>query len=87
MNGLQELGPRSTEDIEHAGEDHMATEYTGTVPKVGNRVGMEGQSGLFEVVDVNTLMQTVNLRATDGQGHVTRNVPWTSLKLQGAASR
>jgi hypothetical protein len=65
----------------------MATEYTGTVPKIGNRVGVEGQSALFEVVDVNTLMQTVNLRATDGQGHVTRNVPWTSLKLQGAASR
>jgi hypothetical protein len=65
----------------------MAAEYTGTVPKIGNRVAVEGQSGLFEVVDVNTLMQTANLRATDGQGHVTRNVPWTSLKLQGAASR
>ncbi len=65
----------------------MAAEYTGTVPKIGNRVGIEGQSSVFEVVDVNTLMQTANLRATDGQGHVTRNVPWTALKLQGAASR
>ena len=65
----------------------MATEYTGTVPKIGNRVGMEEQSGLFEVVDVNMLMQTANLKSTDGKGHVTRNVPWTSLKFQGAASR
>lgn len=65
----------------------MATEYTGTVPKKGNRVGIEGQSGLFEVIDVNMLMQTANLQSTDGQGHVTRNVPWNSLKLQGAASR
>lgn len=65
----------------------MAAEYSGTVPKIGNRVGIDGQSGLFEVVDVNTLMQTANLKATDGQGHVTRNVPWTSLKFQGVASR
>jgi len=65
----------------------MAADYKGPVPKIGDRVGVEGRSDLFEVVDVNTLMQTVNLRATDGQGHITRNVPWTSLKLQGAASR
>jgi hypothetical protein len=65
----------------------MTAEYSGTVPKRGDRVGMTEQSGLFEVVDVNTLMQTANLQSTDGQGHVTRNVPWTSLKLQGAASR
>ncbi len=58
----------------------MSSEYSGTVPKIGNHVGMVGQSGLFEVVDVNTLMQTINLKATDEQGHVTWNVPWTSLK-------
>lgn len=87
MNGLQELGQLAALDTGHEGEDHMAAEYTGTVPKIGNRVGMDGQAGLFEVVDVNTLMQTANLRATDGQGHVTRNVPWTSLKIQGAASQ
>lgn len=65
----------------------MAAEYTGTIPKIGNRVGIDGHSGLFEVVDVNTLMQTANLKATDGQGHVTRNVPWTSLKFHGVAAR
>jgi hypothetical protein len=64
----------------------MSAEYSGTVPKIGDRVGMGEQSGLFEVVDVNMLMQTANLKATDGQGHVTRNVPWTSLKFHGAAS-
>jgi hypothetical protein len=65
----------------------MSAEYSGPVPKRGDRVGMAEQSGLFEVVDVNTLMQTANLKSTDGQDHVTRNVPWTSLKFQGAASR
>ena len=64
----------------------MSSEYTGTIPKIGDRVGMIEQSGLFDVVDVNMLMQTANLKATDGQGHITRNVPWTSLKFHGAAS-
>lgn len=64
----------------------MTAEYKGTVPKIGDRVGMLEQSGVFEVVDVNMLMQTANLKATDGQGHVTRNVPWTSLKFHGVAS-
>jgi hypothetical protein len=59
----------------------MSSEYSGTVPKIGNHVEIVGQSGLYEVVDVNMLMQTVDLKATDGQGHVTRNVPWTSLKF------
>ena len=59
----------------------MTPEYSGTVPKIGNHVGILEQSNLFEVVDVNMLMQTANLKATDGQGHVTRNVPWTSLKF------
>ena len=59
----------------------MNSEYSGIVPKIGNRVEVVGQSGLLEVVDVNMLMQTANLKASDGQGHVTRNVPWTSLKF------
>jgi hypothetical protein len=59
----------------------MSSEYSGTVPKIGNKVAVIGQSGLLKVVDVNLLMQTVNLKATDGQGHVNRNVPWTSLKF------
>jgi len=59
----------------------MSSEYSGTVPKIGNHVAILEQSSQFEVVDVNMLMQTANLKATDGQGHVTRNVPWTSLKF------
>ena len=70
-----------------AKEDHMSADYSGTVPKRGDRVRLAEQSVLFEVVDVNTLMQTANLKSTDGKEHVTRNIPWTSLKFQGAASR
>jgi hypothetical protein len=59
----------------------MIAEYTGTIPKRSDRVGMAGQETVFEVVDINSLMQTANLKSTDGQGHITRNVPWTSLKF------
>jgi hypothetical protein len=64
----------------------MIAEYTGIVPKRGDRVGMDKQPSLFEVVDVNMLMQTANLKSTDVKGHVTRNVAWTSLKFHSAAS-
>jgi hypothetical protein len=65
----------------------MSADYSGTVPKRGDRVGLVEQAGLFEVVDVNTLMQAVNVKSTDGKDHVTRNIPWTSLKFQGSAAR
>ena len=58
----------------------MIAEYKGTIPKRGDRVSVAQQVGVFEVADINSLMQTANLKSTDGQGHVTRNVPWTSLK-------
>jgi len=59
----------------------MIAEYTGTIPKRGDRVGTAQQEGVFEVVDINSLMQTAHLKSTDGYGHITRNVPWPSLKF------
>ncbi len=59
----------------------MIAEYSGTIPKRGDRVGIAQQEGVFEVVDINSLMQTANVKSTDGQGHVTRNLSWTSLKF------
>jgi hypothetical protein len=56
---------------------------TGTqviAPKRGDHVAIAQQDGVFEVADINSLMQTANLKLTDGQGHITRNVPWTDLK-------
>jgi hypothetical protein len=48
-------------------------------PKRGERVGSAGHDGIFEVVAVNSLMQTANLRNVDGSAPVVPNVPWTSL--------
>ena len=64
----------------------MSAEYTGHVPKRGEHVEVADQAGKFEIADVNTLMQTVNVKSMDGEGHVTRNIPWTSLKFHGVAS-
>jgi hypothetical protein len=58
----------------------MNTAVNPVAPKRGDRVAMSMQEGVFEVADINSLMQTANLKLTDGQGHITRNVPWTDLK-------
>jgi hypothetical protein len=61
-------------------EDRMDSGTSAGNPKRGDRVRMADQEGVFEIADINSLMQTANLKLTDGQGHITRNVPWTSLK-------
>jgi len=61
----------------------MSTETNVIAPKRGDRVAMVQQDGVFEVADINSLMQTANLKTTDGQGHITRNVPWTAIKPLG----
>ena len=49
-------------------------------PKNGDHVSSVQHQGVFEVVFVNALMQTANIRLVDGSGHVVPNVPWTDLK-------
>ena len=59
----------------------MIAKYSGTTPTIGDRVGIAQQEDAFEIVAINSLMQTANLKSTDGKGHITRNVAWTSLKF------
>jgi hypothetical protein len=58
----------------------MATESKVTSPKRGDRVCTTQQEGIFEVVAVNSLMQSANIRPVDGSGHVIPNIAWTALK-------
>ena len=56
---------------------------TGTkliTPKKGEHVSSIQHEGVFEVVFVNALMQTANIRLLDGTGPVVPNVPWITLK-------
>jgi len=59
----------------------MSTGPKLTTPKMGQHVSSTQQEGVFEVVFVNALMQTANIRLVDGSGHVVPNVPWSALKL------
>jgi hypothetical protein len=58
----------------------MSTGAKVVTPKVGEHVSSTQQEGVFEVVFVNSLVQTANIRLVDGSGHVVPNVPWTALK-------
>jgi hypothetical protein len=51
-----------------------------TVPKRGDKVASSQHPGVFEVVAVNSLMQTANIRLLDGSAPVVPNVAWTALK-------
>ena len=57
----------------------MTTESKVTTPKNGDRVSVAQREGIFEVVGVNSLMQTANIRSVDGTSPVIPNVPWTML--------
>jgi hypothetical protein len=57
----------------------MSTGAKLIAPKNGEHVPSTQHEGVFEVVFVNSLMQTANIRLVDGSGHVVPNVPWTGL--------
>jgi hypothetical protein len=61
----------------------MNTEPKITAPKNGQKVRASQQEGIFEIVFVNSLMQTANIRLIDGTAHVVPNIPWTSLTAVG----
>lgn len=61
----------------------MAAPSKAPVPKQGERVSSTQHQGVFEVVGVNALMQTANIRLADGSGPVIPNVPWNALKVLG----
>lgn len=54
-----------------------------TTPKHGDCVNCSEHDGAFEVVAVNALMQTANIRSLDGNAPVIPNVAWTTLKPVG----
>lgn len=49
-------------------------------PKRKERVETVDDAGVFEIVGVNSIKRTVNLRAVDASRPVVVNVPWSSLK-------
>jgi len=50
------------------------------VPREHDRVTAEGQSGVFNVVDVDEKARTVTLQTVTGNGPVVPGVSWAALK-------
>jgi hypothetical protein len=61
----------------------MSAQPAPVAPKNGDHVTSSQHEGTFEVVGVNALMQTANIRRIDGTGHVVPNVAWIALKKIG----
>lgn len=61
----------------------MAVELKVKTPKQGDHVNATQHQGIFEVVSVNTLIQTANIRLADRSGQVIPNVPWADLEVLG----
>lgn len=59
----------------------MIAESSGTGPKIRDHVNVDQQTGVFEVAAINSLMRTADVKSTDGTGHLTKNLPWTSLTI------
>ena len=57
----------------------MSNEASASAPKNGEHVRSAQHEGVYEVVFVNSLMQTANIRPVDGSGHVIPNIPWSAL--------
>jgi hypothetical protein len=66
-------------------EADVSNQTNPTPPKNGEHVTDSQREGVFEIVFVNALMQTANIRLVDGSGHVVPNVPWTSLSRSAKA--
>ncbi len=57
----------------------MTAEARAKSPKMGERVNAAQHEGVFEVVGVNELMQSANIRLIDGSAPVVPNVAWADL--------
>src|SRR6267142_316004 len=65
----------------------MIAEYTGTIPKRGDRVGTAHQEGVFEVVDLNSLMPTAPETALKFPNRKQTEIPRHCSSEQGRRSK
>ena len=50
----------------------------GRIPKKGDRVGANGRTGVFAILEVRRIPKVVDLQSLKG-GHVEKGIPWTAL--------
>jgi hypothetical protein len=48
-------------------------------PKMNDRILLDGHTGRFVVVGIDVPRMTADVRSTDGEGFLLRNVPWEAI--------
>jgi hypothetical protein len=48
-------------------------------PKMNDRILLDGHTGRFVVVGIDVPRMTADVRSTDGEGFLLRNVPWAAI--------
>jgi len=57
----------------------MAGKYVGRIPREGDRVTTRETQGMYSVVKLHPILQTAEIRLTNGTGPVLSGVPWAHL--------
>jgi hypothetical protein len=71
---------KNMKDLERHWAEHTRKPgaQQGRVPKKGDRVGANGRTGVFAVVEVRRIPKVVDLQSLKG-GAVEKGIPWTAL--------
>lgn len=57
----------------------MAVKYVGRIPREGDRVTTRETQGMYSIIKLHPILQTAEIRLTNGTGPVLTAIPWTRL--------
>jgi hypothetical protein len=57
----------------------MAGKYVGRIPREGERVMTPKTQGMYSIVKLHPILQTADVRLTNGSGPVISDIPWNLL--------
>jgi hypothetical protein len=77
---LWDMKSKNKKDLEKHWAEHTRNPGTqqGRVPKKGDRVGANGRTGVFSIVEVRRIPKVVDLQPLKG-GPIEKEIPWTAL--------
>lgn len=57
----------------------MADKYVGRIPREGDRVQTRETQGMYSIIKLHPILQTAEIRLTNGTGPVLSGIPWSRL--------
>ena len=71
---------KNMKDLERHWAEHTRkpSAQQGRIPKKGDRVGANGRTGVFTIVEVRRIPKVVELQSLKG-GPAEKGIPWTAL--------